>query len=398
MMAQNVSPAARRKIAGIFVVFQDFTTTLQVKTQVRMHRFFLNRSQGNEQMILCKQGGNHMAEEIKRINFNQVAADLGYVAEDGPGGPRSPGEGQKSTENPILNRFVEIRGSLDVLERILGGDIISDEVMLTAFGFRYQDLLAMQAENDPVIAPIPDKLVLLTFDDGTRDHIDEVPRILEKYHARANFCIAESEAGPGHSGFEDKNRYMTWEEIRRLSDMGHEIVNHSWHHSMKFAAGSEEEIKEEILGLERDCEVNGIPRPTTFAYPGGGCTSVTESIVMECGYNFARGDMTGMKISRDGENYYDPHLDSPYAIPSFNMVPAYGETQISAIIENAVSGRIAVFAYHQIDPSTFRDTTFEQQLACMAGCGARFITFRDLTDYIDPKKAYCFTHTGAVFL
>ena len=28
-----------------------------------------------------------MAEEIKRFNFNQVAADLGYVAEDGPGGP-----------------------------------------------------------------------------------------------------------------------------------------------------------------------------------------------------------------------------------------------------------------------------------------------------------------------
>ena len=29
--------------------------------------------------------------EIKRFNFNEVAADLGYVAESGPGGPGGPG-------------------------------------------------------------------------------------------------------------------------------------------------------------------------------------------------------------------------------------------------------------------------------------------------------------------
>ena len=34
-----------------------------------------------------------MAEEIKRFNFNEVAADLGYVAEGGPGGPGGPGGG-----------------------------------------------------------------------------------------------------------------------------------------------------------------------------------------------------------------------------------------------------------------------------------------------------------------
>lgn len=32
--------------------------------------------------------------EIKRFNFNQVAADLGYVAEPGPGGPGGPGGGK----------------------------------------------------------------------------------------------------------------------------------------------------------------------------------------------------------------------------------------------------------------------------------------------------------------
>lgn len=40
-----------------------------------------------------------MADEIKRFNFNQVAAELGYVAEDGAGGP-GPGKGPGAPAGP----------------------------------------------------------------------------------------------------------------------------------------------------------------------------------------------------------------------------------------------------------------------------------------------------------
>lgn len=41
-----------------------------------------------------------MAEEIKRFNFNQVAADLGYVAEPGAGGPGGGPGGQGGKPGP----------------------------------------------------------------------------------------------------------------------------------------------------------------------------------------------------------------------------------------------------------------------------------------------------------
>jgi peptidoglycan/xylan/chitin deacetylase (PgdA/CDA1 family) len=240
-------------------------------------------------------------------------------------------------------------------------------------------------------------LVLLTFDDGTRDHYEALLPLLEKYGAVANFCIAETEPGPGHPGFEDKSHFMTWEQIKALSDKGHEIVNHSWHHSMEFARGTEEFILEEIRGIDQRCAEYDIPKPITFAYPGGGCTPKTEAVLHACGYFWGRGDMSGTAVEREGENYYDPYLDSPLAMPSFNMVPAYPNPKIAAIVNGAADGRIAIFAYHQIHDKNFLDTTFENQLACMADCGAKFVTFRDLKQYIDPQKAYVYTHSGAIF-
>jgi peptidoglycan-N-acetylglucosamine deacetylase len=68
----------------------------------------------------------------------------------------------------------------------------------------------------------------------------------------------------GRPGFADKTAFMTWEQIKELSDRGHEIVNHSWHHSMKFQTGADDYIMEEIHGIEKRCVQYGIPKPTCF--------------------------------------------------------------------------------------------------------------------------------------
>ena len=61
------------------------------------------------------------------------------------------------------------------------------------------------------LEPVPDKLVVLTFDDSVKSHFTHVRPILKKHGFGATFFITE--------GFEfktNKNHYMTWEEIAQL--------------------------------------------------------------------------------------------------------------------------------------------------------------------------------------
>lgn len=75
--------------------------------------------------------------------------------------------------------------------------------------------------------PIPDKLVVLTFDDGCKSHFTVVRPILMRHKFGATFFITE-----GFGFRTDKNTYMTWEEIAQLHRDGFEIGNHTRDHSL----------------------------------------------------------------------------------------------------------------------------------------------------------------------
>lgn len=85
--------------------------------------------------------------------------------------------------------------------------------------------------------------------------------LLKKYGFGATFYVCE------FPGFEDKTKYMTWEQIRELSDMGFEIGNHSRSHG-QMSRMSAEEIEAETAYIEEKCAEYGIPHPVTYAYPG----------------------------------------------------------------------------------------------------------------------------------
>src|SRR5213596_1115600 len=71
---------------------------------------------------------------------------------------------------------------------------------------------------------VPDKLVVLTFDDSVASHHTVVRPILKKYGFGATFFITE-----GFSFATNKQDYMTWAKIRDLKD-GFEIGNHTRDH------------------------------------------------------------------------------------------------------------------------------------------------------------------------
>src|SRR6058998_3220792 len=75
------------------------------------------------------------------------------------------------------------------------------------------------------LEPVPDRLVVLTFDDAVSSHYSVVRPILKRYGFGATFFITE-----GFSFRTNKAGYMTWEQIKELHQDGFEIGNHTRDH------------------------------------------------------------------------------------------------------------------------------------------------------------------------
>ena len=84
--------------------------------------------------------------------------------------------------------------------------------------------LATPLSETKALQPIPDGLIVLTFDDGNKSDYTYVGPLLKRYGFGATFFITE-----GLNFLNNKAHYVTWEEIRQLHDEGFEIGNHTRH-------------------------------------------------------------------------------------------------------------------------------------------------------------------------
>src|SRR5262245_40739895 len=108
---------------------------------------------------------------------------------------------------------------------------------------------------------VPDKLVVLTFDDSKASQYTVVRPLLKKYGFGATFYITE-----GFSFRTNKADYLTWEQISELNREGFEIANHTRDH---MAASKENlsKLKEQVEAINAQFAARGIPRAVSFAYP-----------------------------------------------------------------------------------------------------------------------------------
>ena len=279
-----------------------------------------------------------------------------------------------------------------IMKALLAGDAVENAVMVKELGFSYDELKAAIQANDPVKKPIPRGLVLMTFDDSTIDHYTVACPVLEQYGGKAVLFTTEM-AHPmgGGPGFEDKTRFMTWEQIKELSDRGHEIANHSWHHPVNLYTQDDAAILEEVRGIDRRCAEYGIPKPITFGYPGGGCTRHMEEVLRAEGYRWGRGELTGPEKQMKGTAPYDPYLDTPMIVPNVAAMSAQG---IKELLDATEGGKVLLMVKHQVDGSgpMAEPMPFEDQIKAIYDNGGKCITFRDLEEYVDPEKAYAYTH------
>ena len=106
----------------------------------------------------------------------------------------------------------------------------------------------------------PDKLVVLTFDDGAKSMVTFVAPLLKRLGFGATFYITDD---PGFRG----EHYLNWTEVKQLSDEGFKIGNHLACH-VNVAEESRAAFVENVELLEQRCQEYAIPRPVTLCYPG----------------------------------------------------------------------------------------------------------------------------------
>lgn len=223
--------------------------------------------------------------------------------------------------------------------------------------------------------PVPDRLVVLTFDDSVVSHATFVAPLLKKYGFGATFFITE--------GFEfatDKEHYMTWAQIKGLHEAGFEIGNHTRRHA-GVAKQPPEQLAADVEYIEQQCAQHGIPRPTSFCYPGYQTSEAAVKLLRERGYRFARAG---------GARAFDPAKDERLLAPqAFDSKPDSTLEQFKAAVAQARDGKIAVLTFHGVPdikhPWVNTDPAkFEAYLAHLKEQGCRVIAARDLKPYLVP--------------
>lgn len=238
-------------------------------------------------------------------------------------------------------------------------------------------LMVPTAHSQILRKPVPDKTIVLTFDDAVESHASVAAPLLEHYGFGATFYIAEFAEPP----FSDKSLYMTWEQIRMLNQNGFEIGNHTGHHihvpnmdSSKFA--------EELAYIEEKGIRLGIPKPLTFAYPAYRTAAYAGEVLDLKGYLFAR---------IGGDRAYDPETDHPYLIPSYTMLADNRELMYEAF-DQARNGKIVVLTIHGVPDIAhpWVDTPqalFEEYMLYLFENDFTVLSMRDVAQYIDANEA-----------
>jgi peptidoglycan/xylan/chitin deacetylase (PgdA/CDA1 family) len=249
-------------------------------------------------------------------------------------------------------------------------------------------LAALLALAWPALAlePIPDRLVVLTFDDASKSHYTVARPVLLKHKFGATFFVTE-----GWDFATNKRDYLSWEEIAQLHRDGFEIGNHTFDHQA-VTSKTLRDLPAQLRGIDARCKKHGIPRPTSFAYPGNAIAREALPILQEHGIRFARRGGSPEHPYKDGRGFaYEPGLDHPLLVPTAGDArPHWTLDDLQAALSQARHGKIVVLQFHGV-PDTAHDWVstkrerFEAFMKHLADGKYTVIALRDLARYVDPE-------------
>ncbi|MEL7655787.1 MAG: polysaccharide deacetylase family protein [Bacillota bacterium] len=169
--------------------------------------------------------------------------------------------------------------------------------------------------------PLPEKPILLTFDDGYYNNYLYAYPLLREYNMKAVISIIGKQTDK-YTIFNDENAYssaLSWDQVNEMSASGYvEIQNHSY--DMHNTSGSRQGIKknsnesfedyrsamENDIGVLQDkiLEETG-QKPTTFTYPFGSWNKDSQEVLKSMGFRSTLRCMEGVNyITKDPECLY----------------------------------------------------------------------------------------------
>jgi peptidoglycan/xylan/chitin deacetylase (PgdA/CDA1 family) len=238
----------------------------------------------------------------------------------------------------------------------------------------------------PAATPIPDKLVVLTFDDSSASHATVAAPLLKRLGFNATFFITE-----GFTFRTNKRDYLTWEQIAALHRDGFEIGNHTRDH-LSITEKNISHLTEQLDAIVLGCRDHGIPPPVSFAWPGNKFHVTALPVLRAAGIRFARrGGEPEVPYAVGGGVAYEPGLDHSLLIPTAGDArPTWTLADLQRAVGVARNGRIAVLQFHGVPDgehpwvNTPRER-FEEYMEWLHREHYTVIALRDLARYVDES-------------
>jgi peptidoglycan/xylan/chitin deacetylase (PgdA/CDA1 family) len=224
-----------------------------------------------------------------------------------------------------------------------------------------------------VIKPIPDKTVVLTFDDGVASHATVVAPILKKLKFGASFYICDFDSFNTR-----KDYYMTWPQIKSLVDDGFDVGNHTKGHGGASIDG--------WLAMEAEFAANKIPKPITLCWPVYAVYTHEYPALIANQYTFGRAG---------GSRPYRPTVDHPLNVPSWGVQNDISVDTFSSYVQQATHGKISVITFHGVPEGehlavSLDPAKFTAMMQVLKDDNYNVISLRDIAKYVDVKKAIKF--------
>ena len=141
-------------------------------------------------------------------------------------------------------------------------------------------------------APLPEKPIVLTFDDGYADNYKAAFPILEKYGMTATFYIIAKFTEDQRPG------YVTWDQLREMANAGMEVGSHSIDH-LDLRGKSIAFLTNQIAGSKQIIESRLGRTVKTFSYPSGEYDANSISVLRANGYLGAVTEIQGVQQTSD---------------------------------------------------------------------------------------------------
>ena len=204
---------------------------------------------------------------------------------------------QQGVRVPVLMYHSILKDSARQGQYVVSPDVLSADLdALQARGYQtvtVSDLIAYVYDD----VPLPEKPIMITFDDGYYNNYVYAYPLLQQRGMRAVISVIGSQTAQ-YTENEVENAYWSHLRLDRLEEMQDvfEVQNHSWNlHEYGERRGclrrrGEDESSYEAL-LREDTEQTqkllieaGLPTPTCYTYPFGACSEESERILEGMGF------------------------------------------------------------------------------------------------------------------